>query len=140
MERCQNIAHQPKPKLQRRAEQGNCSMNINTPTQEGGKMRTRDEVTAEMAQVEAAGRRMNRFQNEGGEGYDHTDTARIDRLYDELQQSIRAEWTLDVTLVRRAAWNAAVKAATNPTARAIERATGIDLDELNAAVKRHSIA
>ena len=103
-------------------------------------MRSRDEITTEMEQVGEAGRRMNRFQNEGGEGYDHTDTARIDRLYDELQQSIRAEWTPDVTLARRAAWNAAVSASTSPTARAIERATGIDLDELNAAVKRHSIA
>ena len=113
---------------------------MSNATQEGGKMRSRDEVTAEMEQVEAAGLRMNRLQNEGGEGYDHTDMARIDRLYDELQQAIRAEWTLDVTIARRAAWNAAVSASTSPTARALERATGIDLDELDAAVRRHSIA
>jgi hypothetical protein len=103
-------------------------------------MRTRDEITAEMAQVGAAGRRMNALQNEGGEGFDHTDMARINRLSDELEQSIRAEWTRETTVARRAQWNAAVKAMTNPTARDIESATGISMTELKAAVKRHGIA
>ena len=112
-------------------------------------MRTRDEIMAELEQVGAAGRRMNRLQNEGGEGYDHTDMTQLNccplrrelnRLSDELEQAIRAEWTIDATIERRARWNAAVQSMARPTARAIERATGISLDELKAAVKRHSIA
>jgi len=103
-------------------------------------MRTRDEIMAEMEQVGAAGRRMNRLQNEGGEGYDHTDMAQLNRLSDELEQAIRAEWTIDATIERRARWNAAVQSMVRPTARDIEATTGISLDELKAAVKRHSIA
>jgi hypothetical protein len=90
--------------------------------------------------VKTSGERMNRLQNEGGEGYDYMDSARLSALVDELTE---AEWTRDTTIARRAEWNAAVKAlgrAPMPTDIApIQKRLGYRMDDLRAAVKRHQL-
>lgn len=107
-------------------------------------MRTRQEIKAEMKAVAERGRRMTALQNECGEGYDHTDVARIEQLSNELQAAIAAEWTIEATQARRAAWNASIKAMagrriTPQDVAAIEAANGFTLDELKAAIARHNI-
>jgi hypothetical protein len=101
-------------------------------------MRTRQEIQAEIAKVRAAGASMNRLQNEGGQGYNHTNEARLSELAAELQAVKEAEWTVEVTTARRAAWNAEVRAGnSNPVALAAK--IGYNLDDLRAAVKRHGL-
>jgi len=101
-------------------------------------MRTRQEIQAEIAKVRADGKAMNRLQNEGGEGYDHTNEARLSELAAELQAVVDSEWTVEVTTARRAAWNAEVHAGNrNPVAIAAK--VGFNFDDLRAAVKRHGL-
>ncbi len=73
-------------------------------------------------------RGIDRVQNEGGEGYSSYEAA-AERLADEylpritaLQNAIfAAEWTYDVTVARRAAWNAeVVKLGTKVNGHAIK--------------------
>ena len=101
-------------------------------------MRTQSQVASEIETVKTSGRKMNQLQNEGGQGYDHTDAARLSELAAELSAAKDAEWTLQATTVRCAAWNAEVKAGNrNPVAIAAK--LGYNLDDLRAAVKRHGL-
>ena len=98
-------------------------------------MRTREEIEMEIAEVIAAGRRMNNLQNEGAGGYDHTDAAKREALTAELNAAIDAEWTAEITATRRAIFNEAVTRLLNPVKA--QKETGIDLYELRLAVERH---
>ena len=102
---------------------------------------TREEIKAEIARIQAQGRKTNALQNEGGEGYDHTDSKRIDELVDMLVAMEHAEWTRDITITRRAAWNAELKRQGNAaTEESLRKKLGYGLDDLRAAVSRHGLA
>jgi hypothetical protein len=102
-------------------------------------MRTRKEIIAEIKAVANHGRAITKLQNEGGEGYDHTDNAKIEELLTELDSAIVAEWDRETTIARRKMWNDARVMMGMPTRQKLQETTGIDMDELKAAVKRHQI-
>ncbi len=101
--------------------------------------RTIAEIKAEMDAITAAGRRVNNLQNEGGEGYDHSNQARIDELTDELIAAKRAEWTPEVTAARKAEWNAAcLRIGTKPSdIPRVEREVGFKRSDLAEAIRRN---
>ena len=101
-------------------------------------MRSQNEIKSEIAKVQAAGKAMNKLQNEGRDGYNHANETRLHELAAELQVVIDAEWTVEVTTARRAAWNAAVKAGERNPLK-IQAKLGFVMDDLRAAVKRHGM-
>jgi hypothetical protein len=106
----------------------------------GGTKMTREDIKAEIASIQDAGRRMNALQNEGADGYDHTDNVRLIELADMLVKMDRDEWTYDVTVARRAAWNAELKRqGSSATLVSMRDAMGFGLDDLKAAKRKHNI-
>ena len=105
-------------------------------------MRTIEEIRAEIKAVQARGRAVNSLQNEGGEGYDHTDEARIEALTDELAAvKYATDWSRENTIAKRAEWNAVAKRigkCRDAVAR-IEAETGYRMTELIAAVQHHNL-
>ncbi len=102
-------------------------------------MRTQSTIKAEINRVLASGRRINKLQNEGGEGYDHTDNAKLDALAKELTDSIMFyDWTKEVTVSRRMAWNSEAKKA-GATIIKIQYSLGFKASDLVAAVKYHKL-
>lgn len=85
--------------------------------------RTAHDVRTELQALEATARRYDTGMNEGGEGYNpHTAALRtLQAEYDRLMEAEAdaacaarrakedAEWTKEVTIQRRAAWNAWVR-------------------------------
>lgn len=100
-------------------------------------MRNSKEIAAEIRKINAAGRAVNAYQNEGGEGYDHTaDTSALEKEYNEaIEREFRAEWTEEVTAYRRNAWN---KSGVTPrTVPQVQKALGFTLIDLKKAVAMH---
>ena len=92
-------------------------------------------------------RKMDRVQNEGGEGYSHADAlasknaaATLAETEKELTEKFAAEWTVEATAARRAAWNAeAVKCKTIAQVGALQRKLGFGPDALKKAIAIHSL-
>ena len=98
-------------------------------------------------------RAMDTVQNEGGEGFSAR-AARLDQLADKygpqvlaLESAIfAAEWTLEITQARRAAWNvemqkliAAKTPATPKTIGSIARMLGYNCGDLVRAKMHHAL-
>lgn len=101
-------------------------------------MTTRDEIMTEIRKAADRGRRLNALQNEGGEGFDHTDNAKIDALHAELDALIISEWDLETTVARRKSWNDAITSGCT-SLDDLQSATGISKNELVEAIQRHGI-
>jgi hypothetical protein len=101
-------------------------------------MRTTTEIRAEMERMGDKSRAYVAGMLEGGEGYNPYDS-KIDALIAEYEAVEAAEWTVDVTTARRAAWNAEVKAMTSPTAAKIAAKLGYTIDTLRKYIKLHNI-
>ena len=92
-------------------------------------------------------RKMDRFQNEGGEGYSHAESmasknaaSTLAKVAEEMAKSFAAEWTPEVTAARRAAWNAeAVKCKTTAQVGALQRKLGFGPNDLKKAIALHSL-
>ena len=104
-------------------------------------MRNSKTIANEIKTIIAAGRRMNRLQNEGGEGYDHTaDTSALQAEHAAAQDSeFATEWTAEVTTERRAAWNANMqqyrtKKMTPKILTSLERDAGYTMNDLKKAI------
>lgn len=73
-------------------------------------MRTFKQIQADIDAIRAKDRAYNRVVNEGGEGYNRDSVPAA--LYAERDAAdaaaFAAEWTIDVFMARRAAWNAEV--------------------------------
>ena len=108
-------------------------------------MKSLNAMKAEIDEMLAADARMNALQNEGGDGYMHENprlAALQHEYYVELKAAKVAEWDLETTKARRAAWNAAVRSGKYESAREvrkIEADTGINMSDLLAAIKRHGL-
>ena len=109
-------------------------------------MRTAKEIKAEIEKTVAAGRHMNNLQNEGGEGYNHINQAKLDELYVEFKAADFAEnWSLDQTISKRAAWSVEIKASIvggKVPATALpktEKKLGFRLDDLKKAIATHNL-
>ena len=109
-------------------------------------MRTTTEIRNEMKKAADKGRDLNRLQNEGGEGYDHTDNAKLAKLTKELMAAEFAEnWSLEQTQEKRIAWNNEVRAAIVngkvPVAALpkIIKKLGFRQDELKKAINHHNL-
>lgn len=74
-------------------------------------MRTTTQIVDEIKALQAKDRAYNSLVNEGGEGYEREDS-RIAALQDEFLAAAKAEkaaqWTVEIFVARRAAWNAEV--------------------------------
>lgn len=120
-------------------------------------MRTLEQIMTDLNALKAKAGRYDAGLNDGGEGYNpHHDAIRqLEREYDQvaeaeaeariavIRQAEAAEWTLELTQERRAAWNAWVKAqgATihpSQVAAQIQR-QGWSVEALKAAIKRHGL-
>ncbi len=92
-------------------------------------------------------RKMDNFQNEGGEGYSHAEAlasknaaATLAAVAAEMKDAFASEWTREVTIARRAAWNAeAVKCKTTAQVGALQRKLGFGLTDLKKAIAIHSL-
>lgn len=113
-------------------------------------MRTTTEIKAEIDTIRKAMNGYNRLVNEGGEGYVAEDQ-RIPALAAEFivaqSAEFAAEWTVETTAARRAAWNAEVAplvAAGKPVkpevVKAVETKLGYTLADIARAKKLHGIA
>jgi hypothetical protein len=109
-------------------------------------MRATTEIRNEMKKVAAKGRDLNRLQNEGGEGYDHTDNVMLAKLTNELMAADFAEnWSIEQTQEKRIAWNNEVRAAIVggkvPVAALskIMKKLGFNLAELKKAINYHNL-
>jgi hypothetical protein len=95
----------------------------------------------------ATERKMDRLQNEGGEGYSHAEAlasknaaATLAEIEKEMAEKFAAEWTVEVTAARRATWNTeAVKCKTIAQVGALQRKLGFGLDSLKKAIALHSL-
>lgn len=105
----------------------------------GNQMRSSKEIAAEIKRLQADGRKVNAYQNEGCTGYDHTaNLAALDAEYREAKAAeFAAEWTKDVTAARREAWNAIARTGERNTYK-IEQAVGFSLVDLKKAVAAHA--
>jgi hypothetical protein len=119
-------------------------------------MRTLEQITTDLTALKATARRYDAGLNEGGEGFTpHADAIRrLEREYDAvaeataaarmaaIQQAEDAEWTHEVTMARRAAWNAWVQSQGTVTpaqlAAQIKR-QGWRIEALKAAIVRHGL-
>ena len=108
-------------------------------------MRTSTEIKNEIAQVAKRGEDLNRIQNEGGEGFDNLDFARIEELQSELDDANFAEnWSAEQTAEKRALWNAEVRSAqaagrfNHLTEGKIESKLGFRIESLKEAVAFHA--
>jgi len=75
--------------------------------------------------------------NEGGEGYNPYTDAANDEKIDNMVSAFFAEWTVEVTTSRRAAWNAKVKssgAKTMADAKKLEQFFGWKHADLKKAI------
>jgi len=118
------------------------SINPTTPADnETMTARTVAQIQTEIDAVVAQGRKINRLQNEGAEGNDHTDDDKIASLYAERQDVVYAtDWTREATIERRDAWNASVRAAgPNPRLFKLEREAGFTAITLRKAINHHAI-
>ena len=105
-------------------------------------MRTIETIKAEIKAVTDKGRKLNALQNEGGDGYDHTDNARLTALTDELWDAEQAAWTPEVTAARREDWYAEMRKHARITPAilaATQRKLGYTLSDLRSAVKRNNL-
>ena len=109
-------------------------------------MRTTTEIKNELKKVADKGRAMNRLQNEGGEGYDHTDNTKLAELTNELMTAEFAEnWSLKQTQEKLVAWNNEVRAAIVngkiPVAALpkIIKKLGYQQHELKKAINHHNL-
>ena len=92
-------------------------------------------------------RKMDRFLNEGGEGYSHAEALAsknaasvLAAVSEEMAKSFAAEWTREVTVARRAAWNEeAVKCKTTAQVGALQRKLGFGPTDLKKAIAMHSL-
>jgi len=92
-------------------------------------------------------RKMDRVQNEGGEGYSHAEAlasknaaASLAETEKELTKKFAAEWTVEVTAARRATWNSeVVKCKTVSQVGALQRKLGFGPDSLKKAIALHSL-
>lgn len=119
--------------------------------------RTLEQITTDLNALKATARRYDAGLNDGGEGFNpHHDAIRqLEREYDQaaeaqydarlaaIRQAEVAEWTREVTLARRAEWNAWVKAQgttihTAQVAAQIQR-QGWSVEALKASIKRHGL-
>lgn len=119
--------------------------------------RTLAQIQADLDAIQATVRRYDAGYNEGGEGFNpHAEALRrLEREYDAVAEAeaearvtaIRLaevqEWTRNLTIARRAEWNAWVKAQgpqlhTAQVAAQIQR-QGWSLEALKAAIKRHRL-
>jgi hypothetical protein len=116
-------------------------------------MRTISEITADL---KIAGQKQDFFNgiNEGGDGFNpHTIT--LDKLHKELaaakavvaKEAQLAEWTREVTEVRRASWNTEVKALGAKKGGTldladllpIQKKLGFTMGDLKEAIARHGL-
>lgn len=92
-------------------------------------------------------RKMDRVQNEGGDGYSHAEAlasknaaASFAATAEEMAEKFAAEWTFEVTAARRAAWNTeAVKCKTISQVGALQRKLGFGPNDLKKAISMHSL-
>ena len=85
------------------------------------------------------GRKMNNLQNEGADGYDHTDRTALMVALKAQRIKRDAEWTLETTVARRAEWNDASRSISNATPKMIADKVGYKMADLVAAVTRHGV-
>lgn len=101
-------------------------------------MKTTREIKAELAELGNKSRAYCEAINEGGEGYNPYD-AKIEAKFAELKIAEDAEWTRDVTISRRAAWNKEVNTMTAPTAAKIAAKLGFEMETLKRYVTKYNI-
>lgn len=120
---------------------------------------TTQELDTKIASLTAAARLHDATHNEGGEGYNPY-TVELEALKNQLSQELErtaparkaaalaaeeAEWTVELTTTRRAAWNAWVRANAKggklaPAQVAIQiQAQGWSLEPLKRAIARHGL-
>lgn len=114
-------------------------------------MRTITQITAELNALIAADKAYNRVANEGGEGFERSNSGK-DALHAELtaakDAAFASEWTAEVTATRRAAWNAGIECLVVKHGRAIPQASvsalrkslGFGVAEISKAKKLHGLA
>lgn len=121
--------------------------------------RTVTEITAELTALRATAHRYDSGANEGGEGFNphHAALLALQAERDAAvqaseaermaarQAATEAEWTRELTVQRRADWNAWVRShSTQGTLAALLiaeqiKAQGWSLDELKRAITRHGL-
>ena len=110
-------------------------------------MRTTTEILAAIKLAGAKDRAYNRVLNEGGEGYERDSTEALQAEYFEAEKAeFAAIWTNEVTVARRATWNAemmALSAKKIPMTGKLMTATiaklGFSLLDLKRGMKLHNI-
>jgi hypothetical protein len=119
--------------------------------------RTADEVQRELDALRQTWRRYNESSNKGGEGFNPHSQAlqRLEAAYEALRQAEAhvaykarlaaedAEWTREVTIERRHAWNDWVRSQGQTIApgqlAAHCQAVGYDMLLLSRQIKRHGL-
>jgi len=103
-----------------------------------------DTIKSDIRNTIRRGASINALQNEGGDGYDHTNNAELSESYAQLKSATADEWTIETTTQRRAAWNDAVRTVAangeRVTPKTISDKTGICYRDLLAAVKRLNLS
>jgi DNA repair ATPase RecN len=122
-------------------------------------MQTSKDLDTQISALSRAARRYKAGQNEGGDGYtpyaeqlaqlqadrDSLHAAESDAAYAAAQAAKTAEWTLEVTMVRRQAWNTWVRGNIVKGQLHLGRVAdqqvvqGWTAEELKAAVARHAL-
>ncbi len=109
-------------------------------------MRSTKEIEKEIRAVADQGHKINELQNESGEGYDFTDEQKLKTLWAEHAEALKAEfaadWTAEVTVARRSAWNDLVKSGqikTQLDINAAQKKLGFVMTDLKKAIILNNI-
>ena len=109
-------------------------------------MRTVKQIEKEIADIRERGRKLNALQNEGGDGYDHTDHTQKGKLMAELKAARFAEnWSREQTIEKRQAWNEEMrdlakdgKITITEIAKTAKK-LGYTMDDLKTAIAHHNL-
>jgi len=109
-------------------------------------MKTIREIKKMIKDIRDSGNKINRLQNEGGEGYDYTQHEKIAELEKKLEElekiQLLKDWDLEKTMEKRNIWNASIKKLKEINVKMIiklEEELGFKMFDLKNAIKRHNI-
>ena len=103
-------------------------------------MRDSETILNEIKAIKSYGAKINYLQNEGGEGFDHTeDTYNLEKELSAAKKTEWvAEWSVDVTASRRTEWNA-LKVRGIKAMISAERDLGFSFSDLKKAIAHHNM-